>query len=264
MRTNRPEFFRKRLHVVLTVQSATLPHLADAVAFFVQEKVSQIHLSPLLTPDPSWNGDGLLSLEQQFERILALCQQHLDATGKYPVRSLHRWDWGFSLPEPGSELCGIAQGCRPVLDVDGKLYACSLFAPSGGHSHWPGQDAVVRALALGRPGSETCSQRREELAQRVHSMPAFTGRWDKRSSSGWCRECAARFECEICPFSLLTQPEGVDPNRVPDFLCAFNRTLYRFRRRLPAEPLPDRVQHHPALLSARLKALRQRSRRGRG
>ncbi|MFO7691812.1 MAG: hypothetical protein R6V57_01885, partial [Vicinamibacterales bacterium] len=56
------------------------------------------------------------------------------------------------------------------------------------------------------------------------------------SSYGACRDCAYLGYCGVCPLSIALLPGASDPERVPDFICAFTRASLKYRHRFPRQP----------------------------
>ena len=42
--------------------------------------------------------------------------------------------------------------------------------------------------------------------------------------------------CGVCPVSIGHQPGNTDPDRIPDFLCAYNLVSLKHREQFPAQP----------------------------
>jgi hypothetical protein len=75
-------------------------------------------------------------------------------------------------------------------------------------------------------------------------MKIVNGKENKYSSYGTCAECRFLSSCSVCPTSIARIPGNRDPDRVPDFPCAFNlvaleareRFLRRARSQRPPKP----------------------------
>ncbi len=57
---------------------------------------------------------------------------------------------------------------------------------------------------------------------------------------GRCCDCPYLPECTVCPVSIGRIPGDTDPDRVPDFLCAFNQVRVEHKRLFLAETATDR------------------------
>jgi len=237
LRRDQPAYFERRLSVALTVTVAALPHLAGSIEYFLWKGVPQIVVSPALTPQAGWEDDGRRVLEEQFERLFEASLAHYRRTGAVPVQLLRRVA-GRPAREPGGWLCGAGRGESLAIDVDGELSGCLLFARS--YARFP-PTALGRAMgglrlqSIGTPGLADRLARYPEALARVG---VFHNRALKRSSMGRCATCRVRRACAICPVSIVHQAGNEDPNRVPDFVCAFTRLAAEWRQRFPAVPGP--------------------------
>lgn len=103
----------------------------------------------------------------------------------------------------------------------------------------------VRLTRIGGPNAQNirCARWRtheSSLSERFAQYPAavratglFHDKRTKFSSYGRCRECRYLETCGFCPVSIGHQPNNDDPDRVPDFLCAFNLVSNKYRERFP-------------------------------
>ena len=81
------------------------------------------------------------------------------------------------------------------------------------------------------------------LPRRMAAYPAaaraagiFHDKQDKYSSYGRCGECRYLSTCGVCPVSIGHQPGNDDPDRIPDFQCAYNLVALKYRERFPFQP----------------------------
>jgi hypothetical protein len=57
----------------------------------------------------------------------------------------------------------------------------------------------------------------------------------------------------VCPISIGHQPGNTDPDRIPDFQCAYNLVSLEYRERFPVQPGPrERLSQGP--MSEQLRA----------
>ena len=103
LRLEQPRLFRERLCLSLTLTSASIPYLAESIAYFLRKGVPEITLSPIVTHDSDWRNDGIEALDSQFATILDACLEHYHRCGKVPLL-LFRQD-------------GPAQGRRPRAEA---------------------------------------------------------------------------------------------------------------------------------------------------
>ncbi len=128
-REDQPAFFG-RLNVSLTLSAATIPHLADSVAYFLKKGVPEVALSPVMTHDPGWSNELIGALDEQVARVFAACLRHYRRTGLVPLL-LFRKDGSDDLHAPrGDALCGAPSGRNLAVDVDGQVHGCAVFVES--------------------------------------------------------------------------------------------------------------------------------------
>jgi hypothetical protein len=131
-------------------------------------------------------------------------------------------------------MCGVMLGETPVVDVDGRLHGCAVFADS--YQTIP--SAFVRTrleeMVIGRPGDPDFRHRYAQLPAAVRRAEIFHHRERKRSSYEACADCRYLADCSICPVAIGWLPGNEDPHRIPDYCCAFNRVALKYRERFPA------------------------------
>jgi hypothetical protein len=144
---------------------------------------------------------------------------------------------GASIVSPsgpgGGFICGAGVGKGLCVDSNGHGWTCPLFASSLQRLP-PLARPVSDAVDLGDARAPGLWERLSETRQRTRGLRALTRRRDKHSSYGTCRHCEFLEECFICPAAVTHAPGTVDPDRVPDFHCAFNRVTARARREFRA------------------------------
>jgi hypothetical protein len=86
-------------------------------------------------------------------------------------------------------------------------------------------------MRIGRLGSSDLSAALREFPAATERAEIFHRKQDKYSTYGRCADCDFLGECSVCPISIGHVPGNDDPDRVPDFACAFNLALGRQRRR---------------------------------
>jgi sulfatase maturation enzyme AslB (radical SAM superfamily) len=233
-----PSYFRRHLSVAVTVPIPALPHLAASFEYLIEKDVREVSLAAAIG-QIGWNKAAREELERQFARIYRVTLQHRRLTGRTPL-TLFRRPPGRRANLPGWQTCGVASARSLVVDVDGRVYPCSVLAQS---YQRPGQGAMaarLAALALG-------DIRDPELAVGVAALPAladaagiFVRQDSKRSSYGPCAKCPVVGECVVCPVACTKDPAVKRPRQVSDYLCAFNRVALTYRRRFPPTARPSR------------------------
>jgi sulfatase maturation enzyme AslB (radical SAM superfamily) len=238
IRFEEPAYFLRRVSVGVTVTRDTVPHLARSVDYLIAKGVPRILIGPILTDRGAVDSPLLSVLDEQLSRVAAISRLHVARTGEVPVRFLQRFRAAGRRRGPSAWLCGATHGRALTIDIDGTLSGCALLA--GSYSNVPTTRLGRRlfALHLGRPEDDDLGLRLD----RYHAAAAATGLFDhgerKHSSLGSCRSCPARADCRPCPVGIALQPANEDPDRVPDFFCAFMQRSSRVRRRFPAMPEP--------------------------
>jgi sulfatase maturation enzyme AslB (radical SAM superfamily) len=169
-------------------------------------------------------------------RVFRLSVEHFRRTGEVPVRLFRRRPSEDVISEPSPTLCGAGGSDYLTIDVDGEVSGCVLFARS--YQRFPDTPLgrAVGTLHAGRIDDPNLRVALADCRRRIESTRLFTDRPSKRSSYGRCGTCRYRRACSLCPVTIVHQPGNTDPNRVPNFVCAFWRAVGKFRRRFPPVP----------------------------
>jgi hypothetical protein len=80
-------------------------------------------------------------------------------------------------------------------------------------------------------------ERRAAYPKAARTAQIFQAR-NRHSSYGRCGDCAYWHDCVLCPIVIGYDALNTDPNRVPDFICAFNRVASKYRELFPCMPDP--------------------------
>ncbi|MFC1572130.1 radical SAM protein [Candidatus Eisenbacteria bacterium] len=261
LRRVHPIFFRDRLRVSITLPPAGVPVLADSVAYFLGHEVAEIAIAPTLDAPGGWSCDRVPVLEEAFNRIFALSLSHLREKCSVPVLFLRKPEWsrlqttppvvggrkagaagsseeprhdrGSHAPRP---MCGVLSGESLTVDTDGQVHACLLFARANRQAQAPFLQDEIAGLGIASVSDPDFQRRYHEFIEAHLEPPTFSGKQNKYSSLGRCRECRFYNSCVLCPVSIGLIPENRDPNRVPDFYCAFNMISLRYRELFPPQP----------------------------
>lgn len=216
LRRDHPSWYRRRLSIGMTLTSANLPFLARSVAFLLGRGIESVRLAPLLTHDEGWGREAEAELERQMEAVFDLCLEHHRRSGAIPFE-LFRKPATPPEPMPDRLVCRVNAPETQAIGVDGTTTGCPLLlAQEAGGT----RGAPVLEDWVGRP-----------------DWPGL--RRDRYSSFGQCRDCEFIEECIVCPVASANIPGNIDPRRVPDFNCAFNRIVGAWRRRFPPMPGPE-------------------------
>jgi sulfatase maturation enzyme AslB (radical SAM superfamily) len=238
LREKRPGYFRERLSVALTLSARAVPHFANSVAYFLRKGIPELLIGPVTTHEPEWRPERITELKEQFERVLASAKRHYRRTGEVPI-ALFRREGPVDLHAPRrDQMCGAPSGTTLAVDVDGQVHGCAVFTESYQSFPSPFLREKVAALRLGDFRSPEFEDRVRAFPEAARETGIFHGKSRKYSSYGRCGECRFLESCTICPASIGKIPENTDPDRVPDFGCAFNLVALSCRERFPRQPNP--------------------------
>ena len=235
LRDDFPGYFRRDLHVALTLHGGNLRYLADSVEYFLRKEIPRIRFGPLLTHDPSWTVARIDELDDQFHRIFDSSLEHFRLTGQVPVECFRKTTESDRHRPVGRAMCGVADGQGIAIDVDGEVTGCVTFAES--YQELP--PFLKERLDPMRMGKLRGIEFRRRLAlypAAARAAGIFHQKETKYSSYRRCGECEYVAECNICPTSIGHIPGNTDPNRVPDLPCAFNLVAFKYRDMFPEQP----------------------------
>jgi len=259
LRRRQARLFRDRLRIAVTVTPATVPLLADSVAYLLGKGVLSIVAAPAISGCAGWrDAEGLAELEAQFARAAGHCLRHHRATGESPF-----FGFGYDGAPRGDHdrsraMCDAVTGRALTVDTDGSVYACG--AAAGGVQRTDSRFLAARlaALRVGRLEDVDLALRLEAEPERLGRLDVLRGKENKRSSWGRCRDCPHFAVCLVCPLAIAHLDGNEDPDRVPDFICAYNRTALAALARLGAAPDPAVTLLHPAPLYRAIRRARAR------
>jgi MoaA/NifB/PqqE/SkfB family radical SAM enzyme len=236
LRRNWPSYFARRVSVAATLVASTVPYLAESIDSFLAKGVPDVIVNPALTHQPEWRPDSIALLDDAFSQVYRSSLRHYRRTGLVPLQLFRRHARRRANPMPGTWMCGTGRGEALTVDATGELSGCVLFARS--YQRFPATSLgrAMDTLGLGPIGDPGLDERLAAYGGVLEATGLFSGRSGKYSSYGTCAMCAYRSECSVCPVCIVHQPGNEDPNRIPDFLCAFNRVAATYRRRFPAQP----------------------------
>jgi sulfatase maturation enzyme AslB (radical SAM superfamily) len=236
LQSNQPYLFRHKLGVAMTVVPPTIRHMANSVEYFITKGISEISIAPGTTHYPGWAAGDISELDTQIARISDISRRHLDRTGKVPVKIFRKAREGIFPTDRRHRPCRGLSGRALVIDADGQGYGCPFFAESYQEFSAGSRMSNLKALRLGNIRDPGFPERRAAALQAAGRL-APPG-WEERchSSYGPCRDCQYRTGCSICPVSIWSKPDDPDPFRVPDFICAFNRVMLKYRESFPRTP----------------------------
>lgn len=230
LRQSHPEYFPKNVCVGMTLCASAIPQLAQSVRYFLGKGVAEIELGPRLTHEPGWSDAKKDELQAQVDEILKISLDHWRRTGLVPVEFLSGTPLRDSKAPAGDFLCASVYGDALVVDPVGRAWACPLLVPSLCTIPPLATDAA-RALWLGKVSDPSLPRRLRRLPSRARALRIFTNKREKHSLYGRCADCRFVPDCFVCPTSICHIPGNDDPDRVPDFLCAYNQVTLAARER---------------------------------
>ena len=221
IRERYPEYWRRDLAIAMTVTPANVVYLARSVAWALSRGVHRIRVG--LACSPAANGgawDGT-ELEAQMMEVYALSLEHLRRTELIPVTYLRP---DAAAPSTGPEACGAADPTSLGVAADGSVHGCGMLADV---ARWHPSAEVRRAASVLRLGHVADPDLATRWRERAARPPTVVFPRAKRAAPrGLCQDCPEREGCLVCPLA------GLDPLRVPDAHCRFERLAQRHRQAL--------------------------------
>ncbi|MGA9750407.1 MAG: radical SAM protein [Acidobacteriota bacterium] len=229
IRRDHPLFFRERLRVHATLQPSTISLFASSAGYFLRKKVPEVRFFPATGLAGAGGPEEYALLRREAERVAEASLRHYERTGQVPVLFLRRPEWPRAPERADGLICGAGWGKGLCVDAGGLAWSCPLFAGSL-QSLSPLAGEASKILRLGDVRSAALAEQLASLDRRSISLRLLRGRREKYSFLGPCRECEFLDECTLCPAAVSHSPGNEDPDRVPDFVCAFARATGEARR----------------------------------
>jgi sulfatase maturation enzyme AslB (radical SAM superfamily) len=230
-------WFEESVQISTTVTPRTFSHLAESIVYFLGKDVRTILFSPQITDTSGWKLESIDELRAQFERIFEASLALWEETGIVPVVDFRHGDTADDVHMPrGRAMCGAPNGEVVAVDVDGAAYGCVMFAQSFQKLGSPFLRDQVAPLGLGPLAAPGFSDKLKLYPSSARSSSMFHKKQNKYSSYRKCGDCEFLSECSICPVSIGNIPGNADPDRIPDFMCAWNLVVRECGRRFPAQP----------------------------
>lgn len=258
LRRRHPRFFEERLSVCVTVLPWALRHLADSVDYFLAKGVEEVRFSPLSTDTSTWRMEQIDELDREFSRVYDRALEHFRETGKVVLEVFRKQGDGKACRSVTRRrlMCGAPLGEALAVDVDGSAFGCLALVRS--FQRFPGfLEAELEPMAMGRISDRAFSARLGTYRERTRSARIFRRKQDKHSAYGRCADCRFFHECDLCPVTIGSIPGNEDPDRVPDFLCAFTLVTGRYRERFPCRPSLLEIADGTAEVSGLMRELRE-------
>ncbi len=231
LRRRHRHFYRRRLSVAVTVVPRTVCRMADSFAYFLGKGVSEIAIAPTLASSTGWDPRRRAELEAQYARIVQMSVVHYQRCGKIPLLDFRGGRRPARRPWPLRAMCGVTEGTTPAIGVDGEVYGCGmLMGPLlSGKTPWLARE--LRRLRIGNLRDPGLSEQLKRFGAKAQASRFLIRKEEKHSSYGRCGACPAIEACAVCPVSIGLQPGNRDPNRIPDFNCAFAQVAWEARQR---------------------------------
>ncbi len=236
LKRERPAFFEGRLEIAVTVTAANIPALGDSVDYFLELGVPTILAGPRLTHDPDWRPASARALERQLAHVCRLSRRHFRQTGRVPVAFVRKGDGRSGRGRSPRRMCNAGSGRSLVVDVDGSVHGCVLFAQSYQRLGSEALQRWIAPLRIGRLDDPAFDRRLRAFQSRVRRAELFGRRDLKYTGHGCCADCPELVRCAVCPVSSAHIPANTDPRRIADLPCAFTRAIGRHVDHFPAPP----------------------------
>jgi sulfatase maturation enzyme AslB (radical SAM superfamily) len=243
LRQHHRSWFARRVSVGTTVTPDNLSHFADSIDYLLNRGIGAIDVAPVVGVSTPASRDLRAELRGQFARVLDASLRTFRKSGRIPL-SVFRESGRF---QPWETMCGVTEGTKLVVDVDGEVYGCEPGVPSFLGRTKPLLGRVAAAMHLGHIGDPQLETRVPTYRKALMLTGLFGPRERLHSVYGSCRTCAHLGECVVCPMAIAHAPGATDATRVPDFVCAFNQTALDYR-----------AKFRRAVRSAEVQARRQR------
>jgi sulfatase maturation enzyme AslB (radical SAM superfamily) len=238
LRQEHADLFEHRLKACITLIPPAIPYLESSIKYLVGKGVREISISPSLTPFPGWTDDCRAQLDDQLSRVWDISLAHFKRTGEVPFLLFKKMKKEERRQRQVRRMCAVMSGKELLIDVDGQVHGCALFADC--YQEFPSDFLRKRvdALRMGDFRDPGFWKRYAVFPEAVRKAEMFHHKEKKYSSYRKCGECEYLDSCAVCPVSIGYDPKNTDPHRVPDFLCAFNMVALRYRERFPNMPDP--------------------------
>lgn len=189
LREERPGLFGSRLLLHTILIPETLSLLSDSIQYLIAKGVRQMSVAPSITASPVWTNEGLPELEAQFSRVCDDSLVHFERTGEIPVLLLRKRDAGQVEGGTERDMCRLMTRKTLVVDVDGQVYGCVMFAESYQELSSAFLKPRLASLKLGGLHDPDLSSRYAAFPEAARKAELFSHKELKYSSYGKCGEC---------------------------------------------------------------------------
>ncbi len=230
--------FTECLCVSVTLIPETICYLADSIQFLMDKGITRIAVNPSLIPPFRWSIEDIRELDAQFLKVYNASVLHFEKSEHVPLMLFRKGIGARRQSSPKGAMCDAVLGNTIVVDVDGQVYGCVTFAES--YQEFPSEFLKARLahLRMGSLHDPKFRERRAGYPTAARGIDIFHEKEKKYSSYGKCSDCPYIDRCSVCPVSIGYDPSNADPHRIPDFICAFNRTSLKYGDLFPCMPDP--------------------------
>ncbi len=224
------------LRIAITITPETIEFLPDSIAYFLEKGVPHIAVAPV-NYAPQWQVDDIAKLDRMMKVVFDLCVKHFRRTGQMPLALFG--GKGSKQKERSKEsipMCGAPFGRGVAVDVNGDTHGCITFAGSYQRFRSAWLKEQIDSMSIGPIDGGDFETGLAAYPDASRKTGMFHAKENKYSSYGKCGECEYVDRCGICPMSIGNIPGNRDPDRMPDFACAFMKTTHRYRDRFPVAP----------------------------
>jgi sulfatase maturation enzyme AslB (radical SAM superfamily) len=233
-RLRHPRHFERRLTIAMTLSPSTVPYLANSIRYFLGKQVTRLSVAPAHASG-GWQIRQLDELRRQFDLVTDECIEHYDRTLNVPLLMFRKLR--PDRREGARELkCDAGDGRCLTVDVDGDVYGCLLAARSYRTAPSVVQRSAMAVLHAGPITSRDLARRVEAMSHARSECECFRGMAQGYSSYRRCADCEFLGRCHVCPLATRGVSDAAEPNRIPDFICAFNQVSLGCRDRFPCQP----------------------------
>jgi uncharacterized protein len=248
LREEHPSFYRRSVRVAVTTSPETMPHLADSIDYLLSKGAREIVVMPSILADSPWELGRIEELDAQFERIFRASLRLWRERGETPLSVFRNKHDEPPAEETEDSMCGLVRGETVAIDVDGQAYGCTVHASSYQEIRSPFLRSCLASMRMGSIVEDGFAARLDAFPEAARAAGLFHNKRRKRSAYGRCAECAYLQQCAVCPTSIGHLPGNADPDRVPDFYCAYNLVSLKYRALFPSRPRPrDLLMGPPGL-----------------
>jgi MoaA/NifB/PqqE/SkfB family radical SAM enzyme len=253
MRTRHSDWFSRRFGVNAVLHPRSLSIWAETARYLLAKSVPEILFYPAVGWPGEWSPAHADTLDRQAMKIADISAGRREKAAPTPVLFL-RGQEPYEPPGDGA-ICGAAEGAGICVDSNGRAWACPFFTGSSS-ARSALRDEAALAMKLGEVRDRDLAERVGALPEKAAALRLMTHRREKFSSYGRCCDCEFLSECFLCPAAVSHQPGNMDPDKVPDFFCAYQRATVKARRLFQGRTRERARQCSRDKLSEALKDLR--------